>query len=174
MKRAANFLIVCEKQSDQITLACMRWIQLSRYTLIHMYIIISLAGIVEPVIITPNGGQFSGGVRVSLSTSTPSSTIVYTVLNTNTGSAFNKTYTAPFNLSSADAILRITAFAERPNWVRSASSSADFFITCRRGRKWDLRYLYPPLFFKKKQFELFSRGRRWGRRKSMWDCDSGL
>jgi hypothetical protein len=75
-----------------------------------------------PPVISPNGGTFSSSQSVTLSSTTASSSIYYT-LDGSTPTSSSTLYTAPFTVSTNTTV---KAIASAPNFVQSAVSSAVF------------------------------------------------
>lgn len=72
--------------------------------------------------IAPNGGVFTNSVTVSISDSTPGSTLYYTQDGT-TPTTNSPLYTSSFTLSNSTVV---QALATKPGWVNSAIVSAGF------------------------------------------------
>ena len=73
-------------------------------------------------VISPNGGTFSTSQSVTLSSTTASSTIYYT-LDGSTPTSTSTVYSAPFAVSTNTTV---KAIASAPNYLQSAVSTADF------------------------------------------------
>ncbi|HSQ75428.1 MAG TPA: chitobiase/beta-hexosaminidase C-terminal domain-containing protein, partial [Bacteroidota bacterium] len=73
--------------------------------------------------ITPNGGNYSGSVTVTLATSTPGATIRYTTNNTDPN-ATSQIYTAPFTLGVGSFVVRARAYLD--GIAASGAASAYF------------------------------------------------
>lgn len=82
-------------------------------------------GVTATPTISPNGGQFSGPVQVSLSCATPGATIRYTTDGSSPTSA-SPVYGGPITLSSTATI---KVWASAPNRLVSSVASATFTIT---------------------------------------------
>ncbi|MGB6689195.1 MAG: chitobiase/beta-hexosaminidase C-terminal domain-containing protein [Terracidiphilus sp.] len=76
-------------------------------------------------VITPDGGTFSAGQSVKLSTATPSATIYYTLDGT-TPTTASAQYTDPIAMSTDTTV---KAIAGAPGYIQSAVSSAIFTFT---------------------------------------------
>jgi len=76
-------------------------------------------------VISPNGGTFATSQSVTLSSTTPSSTIYYTLDGSNPTSTSNL-YAGPFTVSTNTTI---KAIASAPNYLQSAVSTAEFIFS---------------------------------------------
>ncbi|MBS1803652.1 MAG: chitobiase/beta-hexosaminidase C-terminal domain-containing protein [Acidobacteria bacterium] len=76
-------------------------------------------------VISPNGGSFGAAQSVTLSSTTPSSSIYYT-LDDSTPTSSSTLYSAPINISSETTV---KAIASAPNYLQSSVSSATFTFT---------------------------------------------
>jgi hypothetical protein len=72
--------------------------------------------------VTPNGGAFTGSQQVSLSSTTPSASVYYT-MDGSLPTASSSLYTGPFTISSATTV---RAIASAPGYLQSAVATAFF------------------------------------------------
>lgn len=86
------------------------------------YLIVEQA---QPPTIEPNGGEFTGSVEVTLSTSQNGASILYTT-NGAEPTAYSTVYSAPFTLGVGDHTVKAKAFLG--NATPSTTTSADFTV----------------------------------------------
>jgi Chitobiase/beta-hexosaminidase C-terminal domain/Bacterial lectin len=89
---------------------------------INVYGLFNTTPLAATPVISPNGGTFSAAQTVSITSSTSSANIYYTLNGTNP-TASSTQYTAPLNISSDTTL---SAIAVAPNFVQSATATATF------------------------------------------------